>query len=240
MNEAALPAQALLKQQAGWLAPARARLLRRVGIARRRRVLDLACGRGAVTGELVQRGSGTVVALDRARQALCEDTGALAGAWRICGDATRLPFADDVFELVFCQLALMWLDATAAVGEIRRVLCPGGVLVAVEPDYGGMIEHPPEIATCDLWLSALRRAGADPHIGRKLPGLLADAGFRTRVDLLERLQSPSAARFDLLRGLPLTGAEKRSLRQIEAADGTCAEAGRVVHLPVFLITAELP
>ena len=56
--------------------------------------------------------------------------------------AERLPFADGAFDLVFCQFALLWLDAAAAVGEVRRVLSPGGVLAAIEPDYGGMIEHP--------------------------------------------------------------------------------------------------
>ena len=56
----ALPSKTLLEAQAEWLAPARARLLRRVGIARRRRILDLGAGYGAVTGELVRRGGGFV------------------------------------------------------------------------------------------------------------------------------------------------------------------------------------
>lgn len=132
----------------------------------------------------------------------------------------------------------MWLEASVVVEEIRRVLQPGGLLVAVEPDYGGMIEHPPEIAARDLWLAALARAGADPQVGRKLPGLAAAAGFHLRVDLLERLDCPSAARFDLLRGLPLSEAEKETLRRIETADTACADSQPVVHLPMFLITAE--
>ncbi len=60
----------------------------------------------------------------------------------------------------------------SAIKEIYRVLQPKGMLVAIEPDYGGMIEYPPEIATGDLWIAALSRAGADPCIGRKLPSIL--------------------------------------------------------------------
>ncbi len=237
MNDFDLPPRHLLRQQADWLAPARARLLRRAEIARRRCVLDLACGCGAVTGELVRRSGGLVIALDRSRQALRADDRAMAGAARLCADAAALPLADGSLDLVFCQLALMWLDVGAAVAEIRRVLRPGGVLVAIEPDYGGLIEHPPALATRELWISGLRRAGADPLVGRKLPGVLAAAGFEVRVDLLDRLAEPCAARLELLRGLPLVEAELEQLRAIEAAEAATPEAQRVVHLPMFLVTA---
>ena len=66
----------LLRRQAAWLAPARARLLRRVAVARRRSVLDLGGGYGAVTGELVRRAGGTVVALDHTLEALQASPGA--------------------------------------------------------------------------------------------------------------------------------------------------------------------
>ncbi len=49
--------------------------------------------------------------------------------------------------------------------------------MAIEPDYGGMIEYPPEIAAKDIWINALTRAGADPFMGRKLPGMLRCAGL---------------------------------------------------------------
>jgi SAM-dependent methyltransferase len=228
------PPPHLLQQQADWLAPARARLLRRIHVARRRRVLDLACGSGAVTGELLRRCGGRVVALDRDLAALRQ---CAAGSTTACADAARLPFAECSFDLVFCQFALMWMDAATVLREIRRVLAPGGALIALEPDYGGMIEHPPQLATRELWLAALRRAGADPQIGRKLPGLLASAGFQYQIDMLDRLSSPSPLRFECLRGLPLSAEEEESLRRIEAAEAACAEAARVAHLPMFLVTA---
>jgi SAM-dependent methyltransferase len=156
------------------------------------------------------------------------------------GKAEQLPLADGLFDLVFCQFALLWLDVAAAVREIRRVLSPGGVLVALEPDYGGLIEHPPEIATRDLWLAALARAGADPCVGRKLPAILAAAGFDVRVDLLDRLTPPSSLRFDLLDGLPLNDEERAALRKARHCDASLDDASRVAHLPMFLILAETP
>jgi SAM-dependent methyltransferase len=231
------PAPELLQQQAAWLEPARARLLRRVQIAQRKLVLDLGCGPGAVSGELVRRAGGRVVALDWSLNALTLDSRPFAGAHRVCGDAERLPFADDMFDLIFAQFTLLWINAAAAVREAHRALQPGGALVALEPDYGGLIEHPGAIITRPLWRSGLRRAGAEPEIGRRLPGLLRQVGFQVQVDLLDHLASPSPMRFDFLRGLPLSETERESLRTIEQADRQCDDRTRVVHLPVFLITA---
>lgn len=234
-----LPSPEMLAQQAMWLAPARSQLLRRVMIARRRRVLDLGAGYGAVTGELVNRAGGPVVALDRAVGALRAETDSFRGAYRVGGDAVCLPFGDNAFDLLFSQIALLWMSTVEAVlDEVRRVLATGGALVALEPDYGGMIEHPPELASRDVWLSALARAGADPLIGRKLPGLLSARGFDVRVSLFDTLYIPDPARFDFLRGLPLTDAELAKLDCIEReAERYAAPWSQVAHLPFLLITA---
>jgi SAM-dependent methyltransferase len=177
------------------------------------------------------------VALDRDRLALASSPQNFAEADRVCADAERLPFADETFDMVFSQFAMLWLDASAAITEIRRVLAVDGVLIALEPDYGGMVEYPPGIASREIWVSALRRSGADPEIGRKLPGLLHAAGFNVRVDLLDRLEPPSPTRFQFLHGLSLTEDERQTLRHIEAADARASGPGHVAHLPMFFITA---
>ena len=183
----ALPSAELLRRQAEWLAPARARLLRRLNIAHRRRILDLGAGYGAVTGELVRRSSGArsagdrdgalVLALDRSIYSLYEKN-LFAGASRLNADAVRLPIRAASFDLVFCQCSLLWIHPLErCLDEIGRILRPGAALLALEPDYGGMIEHPAAMATRHLWISALSRAGAEPRAGRRLPGLLEDLGF---------------------------------------------------------------
>lgn len=264
----ATPSPQLLRAQAEWLGPARARLLRRAGIAHRRQVLDLGAGSGAVTGELVRRGGGAVTAVDldlaalrgggpQIPTAISEARvggDASAPILRTCANALRLPFADAAFDLVFCQCVLMWVACDRVdrvpdgalqrvARELARVLAPGGALVALEPDYGGLIEQPPAIATRELWLAGLARAGADPCVGRRLPGVLEGAGLAVRVDLFPKLLPPAAERFDLLRGLLLTPEEQWRLDAAARADAALAGRdswGRVGHLPFFLVTATRP
>jgi SAM-dependent methyltransferase len=234
---ASLPSAELLQQQAEWLAPARGRLLRRAAIAQRRRLLDLGAGYGSVTAELARRSSGLTVALDLRCRSLREGGPAFATSARVCGDAFRLPFAPASFDLVFAQCSLMWLvPLDRAIAEIERVLQPGGVLVALEPDYGGLVEHPAAVALAHLWLAGVRRAGGEPLAGRLLPLLLHERAFALRVGLLDELAHPSPARFDFLKELPLEAAERRALAAAERAAATLAYS--VVHLPFFLILAE--
>jgi SAM-dependent methyltransferase len=230
----------LLFAQADWLAPARGRALRRVGVAHRGRTLDLGAGYGAVTAELTRRVRGPVIALDRSHALLRENDEPFVGASRTVGDGRQLPFPRASFNLVLTQCVLMWIpDLAQAVAEIWRILQPGGVLIALEPDYGGMIERPETTAVHDVWLTALARDGADPFAGRKLPRLLAEQGFDIRVNLLDELQPPAAARFDFLRTLPLTAEEEA---RVTAAAQQSARLTRpweqIAHLPFFLITAE--
>ncbi len=234
-----LPSPELLARQSDWLAAARSRLFRRVQIAHRRSVLDLGCGWQAVTPELARRSGGTVIAADSAPQVFATPPEDGPTIQRVRCDAASLPFRSSSFDLVFCQFALLWFGNATSISEIRRVLAPGGVLVAFEPDYGGLIEFPDEIATADLWQAALRRAGAEPQIGRHLPGMLSDAGFDVRVDLLDRLTPPSPLRFELLRGLPLTDSETRQLDEIVAVANERGDEQHVVHLPMFMVIARV-
>ncbi|MDQ2939662.1 MAG: methyltransferase domain-containing protein [Actinomycetota bacterium] len=97
-------------------------------------VLDIACGPGnfsrafaAATGD-----SGLVVGLDASRTML--ERGAadlrrsgLDNLTLIRGDATALPFVDDIFEGVCCFAALhLFADPFAGLDEMARVLAPGG------------------------------------------------------------------------------------------------------------------
>ena len=242
----ALPEADLLQQQAGWLAPARSQALRRAQIAQRRRVLDLGCGYGAVTPELVRRSAGRVIAFDLAFRALRTPPSAPVSPFEdviaVNGTAAALPFCDAAFDLVFTQLALLWTRPLEKVlDEVCRVLAPGGSLVALEPDYEGMIEYPPVIATRALWITALRRAGAAPDIGRSLPAQLAGRGLQVHITLFDTLYPASMERFDFLRGLPLDAQEHAELARItEAAAQLTAPWAQLAHLPFFVITALKP
>lgn len=91
-------------------------------------VLDVGCGTGYFSLELLKRGA-TVVGFDlsdkmlKAAQTRCGET-------RISyqqGDAENMPFADNSFDIVFSSLALQWCaDLTNPLREIRRVVRPQG------------------------------------------------------------------------------------------------------------------
>lgn len=228
-----LPSRELLQMQADWLADARARIFRLAEIARRKRILDLGSGYGIITAELRRRSSGTVIALDHFLPALSSLQPC------VCANARHLPFLESSFDLIFSQNVLLWLPKPAEVIDaVKRILLSGGAWILFEPDYEAMIEFPRELESSPLWIAALKRAGADPIIGRKLPLLLREANFTVRTELLPRLEHPRMERFDFLSGLDLTEQEQCELQRIKRASLERSPDRSVSHLPYFLIIAE--
>lgn len=105
----------------------------------RQRVLDVGCGTGVMS--LLLEGLGhDVTAIDVARPMLEEATtkadqtnGAVSFE---LGDATRLAFVDDAFDVVV-ERHLLWTlpEPARAVSEWRRVAEPGGRLVLFEGQW---------------------------------------------------------------------------------------------------------
>jgi SAM-dependent methyltransferase len=96
------------------------------------RVLDLACGDGALAGLLGGACIGVDVSateLDAARRR-ARDTGAACAFVR--ARAQELPFADASFDAVTCQLAFMLFEEIEqVVAELARVLKPGAPFFAL-------------------------------------------------------------------------------------------------------------
>jgi len=92
------------------------------------RVLDLACGNGAVTG-FVREISPllTVHCCDYSLQALLELERRHPGNSRVVADADRLPYAGASFDLVASQYGVEYAGAEAIV-EAARLVAPGGTL----------------------------------------------------------------------------------------------------------------
>ena len=97
-------------------------------------LLDLGCGTGFLTGELLAHASHeTTIALDIALSMLQTTQNKLADRHHViyvCADAERLPFAGHSIDGVFSNLALQWCSNLDAVfSGIKRALKPGGQLV---------------------------------------------------------------------------------------------------------------
>lgn len=96
-------------------------------------VLDIACGPGVVARLAAERvgEQGRVVGLDVNPEMLeaARSVSASDGITWQEGSAVALPFADSAFDLVLCQQGLQFIpDRLAALGEMSRVLLPGGRL----------------------------------------------------------------------------------------------------------------
>jgi len=96
-------------------------------------------------------------------------------------DIFNLPFENNHFDHVFVCFVLEHLShPIEALQELKRVLKPGGTIMAIEGDHGSTYFHPDseearEAVQCQVLLQ--KRNGGDANIGRKLYPLLNDAGF---------------------------------------------------------------
>jgi hypothetical protein len=72
-------------------------------------------------------------------------------------------------------------DPCAALAEARRVLRIGGTAVLAEPDWDTLIIDYPDQTTARAYTRFITdRVIRNATIGRQLPRLAADAGFRAR------------------------------------------------------------
>ena len=96
-------------------------------------MLDLGCGTGADTLWLLEHGY-DVLSADYSREALRSVAENLFGSRTAHVDMRMpLPFADGAFGVIVSSMALHYFDEAttlALMGEVRRILSPGGVLLA--------------------------------------------------------------------------------------------------------------
>ena len=200
-------AAAVLQREVG------ARMLERLDYVRQRpaMLLDAGCGTGFATTDLQKRyPAATVCALDLAF-AMVERARARGGWGRrlfgrgvraICGDIESLPLRAQSFDLVWSNLALQWVNEPARVlGEFRRVMAPGGLLMfsTFGPDtlkelrasYAGLDRHTHVNRFIDL---------------HDLGDMLVHAGFADPVMDMEYLTLTYADVRALMRDLKAIGA----------------------------------
>jgi SAM-dependent methyltransferase len=146
----------------------------------RSRVLDAGAGTGELARVLDEETPGEVICLD-ADPTLARVAREETGCRTVAGDATRLPFDDDAFDLAVCQALLVNLpDPAAAVDSFVRV--SSDLVAAVEPDNADVGVDSTVAAEAPLERSAreayIEGVATDVALGDRVSTLFEAAGLR--------------------------------------------------------------
>ena len=196
------------------------------------RILEIGCGPGALAEALRRRyPNAEITAIDRDRNFIAFAKEHVAGVTFIEGDATRLPFGDDAFDVTISYTVSEHVEPTAFFGEQRRVLKPGGVCLCLSARKG--VRHvAPCLETTEeeraFWDSIPEEEGSFERLGvcrypmteAELPACMERNGFRC--------VSTSYAVADLTPDAPKYS-EKIATAMIEADRKNDLEAIRSAH-----------
>jgi SAM-dependent methyltransferase len=248
--------------------PASDRMVELAGLRSGHRVLDVATGIGEPALSAARRvgAAGRVVATDQSRNmlAVAQERAVAQGLHNLefrAMDAESLDLPENSFDAILCRFGLMFLpNLAAALMKMRRLLAPGGRLVAA------VWAEPSKVPTISMVFGVVQQKLnlPPPPPGTPSPFSLADvrileqalkeAGFagvsNERVNLIAEM--PSAKIFvDAMRDLaaPLRRilasqppeVEAEVWQEIEKAAGRYADADGVVRMPseAILVVATL-
>ncbi|MEJ2762387.1 malonyl-ACP O-methyltransferase BioC [Photobacterium sp. MCCC 1A19761] len=189
------------------------------------KALDLGCGTGYFTEQLLARGY-QVCAADLSVQMLAKaEQRCGARARYLEADAEALPLADNQFDVAFSSLALQWCDDLATpLKELKRVVRPGGVIAFTTLVDGSLYE------LAKAWEEVDARQHVNQFLSQKDINLaLAQVGwaadlldflpitmhYQTAVELMKDLKGIGATHLHQARKSGLAG--RQTIRAVERA-----------------------
>ncbi len=156
------------------------------------RVADLGCGSGTFSALLAKRGF-DVTGLDISREmvAIGQKRYRQEGfAPRLTiGDVEHLPFAGETLDGVLLSGLLHHLpDPYRCVQEVYRVLKPGGVFMAFDPNRANPFMYLYRDRSSPFYSSTGVTANERPVLARKLSQQFRDAGFAVQTDFVSNIK----------------------------------------------------
>jgi ubiquinone/menaquinone biosynthesis C-methylase UbiE len=155
-------------------------------------IVELGSGPGFVTEKIIQRFPNTKITaveidpllVEYAKNYLAEKQFHQCTVIQKSIIETGLP--ENLFDFAITRLLLEHLpDPVGAIGEVFRILKPGGKIVVVDNDFEIHIMTYPHVSELrelyDAYCQARYAEGGNPKIGRELPNLLKQGGF-SKVD----------------------------------------------------------
>jgi len=201
-------------------------------------VLDLGTGTGQGVVQLrKQYPKAQLIAFDLA-EGMLKRTSKRAGWFRkpglLCGDARRLPLADNSVDLIFSSLTIQWCseDLVALFSEFARVLKPAGLLMFTTFGMDTLRQLREAWAAVDEQVHVNRFV--DMH---DIGDALLAAGFKDPVMDVERHLREFGSVTEVMRSIKAMGAHnvatqrarglmgRQKLQRLQAAY-PCSEAGR--------------
>jgi arsenite methyltransferase len=147
------------------------------------RILDAGCGPGFYVAETLERvgPEGSVAGVDASAAMLGVAAKRCEGHDNVSfheGDVTALPVGDADFDRALSVQVLEYVeDIPAALGELLRVLRPGGRVLIWDVDWATVSWHSRDPARMERFLAAWDEHLADPSLPRTLAARMREAGF---------------------------------------------------------------
>lgn len=161
--------------------------LRKNGLKKGMRVLDIGCGLGLMSQMIanIVGPTGHVIAIDNNEKQLKAAQYRTPESLRPqityqCADIYDLSPLGQDFDMVYCRFVLHHINRPRfALSQMQSVLKPGGIYIGIE----GIVNHAFSFPEHPAWQSPSfptevpEGVGRNPNIGKILPQLLAEVGF---------------------------------------------------------------
>lgn len=167
--------------------------LREIAIQPRERVVDFGCGLAQLTRDMARAAGVPALGIERSPEQIAEalrqarEAGEAGLIELRAGDVLAPPLANGEwgsFDVAHARFVLEHVpEPLGVVRAMVRAVRPGGRVILEDDDHWVLHFWPEPVECVTLWRSyveSFTRVGNDPQVGRKLVGLLHEAGARPR------------------------------------------------------------